>query len=52
MLEKYISEHPDYWEFESELKEVNKLKKLCIIKSIRFNSPKKQKYNKCQICEL
>ncbi len=28
LLKKYISEHPDYWEFENEVKEVERLKKL------------------------
>lgn len=29
MLEKYISEHPDYWDFENEIKEIARLKELC-----------------------
>ncbi len=28
LLKDYISQHPDYWEFENELNEVNRLKKL------------------------
>lgn len=28
-LEQFIAEHPDYWEFENELKEVERLKLLC-----------------------
>ena len=28
-LEKYISKHPDYWEYENEVKEVRRLKALC-----------------------
>jgi len=27
-LKNYINSHPDYWEFEDELKEVLRLKKL------------------------
>ena len=27
ILKRYISEHPDYWEFENELREVTILKK-------------------------
>ena len=29
LLENYISKHPDYWDFENELKEVARLKKIC-----------------------
>lgn len=29
LLEKYIAEHPDYWEFENEAKVVAILKELC-----------------------
>ncbi|MBN1117245.1 MAG: hypothetical protein JXA77_08580 [Bacteroidales bacterium] len=29
MLKKYLSEHPDYWEYENELQEVRRLKALC-----------------------
>jgi hypothetical protein len=29
LLEKYILEHPEYWEFETEIKEVERLKGLC-----------------------
>lgn len=29
LLEKFISEHPDYWEFENEVQEVKRLKALC-----------------------
>ena len=28
-LENYILKHPDYWEFEDEMKEVERLKALC-----------------------
>ena len=28
-LEKYISQHPDYWDFEEEVKEVERLKAMC-----------------------
>ncbi|MEJ6583443.1 MAG: hypothetical protein QNL61_06170 [Crocinitomicaceae bacterium] len=31
LLETYISEHPDYWEFENERNEVERLKKLCAV---------------------
>lgn len=30
ILEKYILEHPEFWEFENELKEVRRLKELCL----------------------
>lgn len=29
MLNIFISEHPDYWEFEEEMKEVARLSELC-----------------------
>lgn len=29
ILENYISQHLDYWEFENEIKEVARLKELC-----------------------
>lgn len=29
LLEEYISHHPDYWEFENEIQEVERLKALC-----------------------
>lgn len=28
-LEQYILTHPDYWEYENEIKEVARLKALC-----------------------
>ena len=34
VLEKYIAEHPEYWEFENELKVVASLKELCDNKSM------------------
>jgi len=37
LLEKYILEHPDYWEFENELREVAKLKELCKGEAIKQN---------------
>lgn len=33
LLENYILKHPDYWEFEDEMKEVERLKELCNTKS-------------------
>ncbi len=30
VLENYIAEHPDYWEFDNEVQEVKRLKKLSI----------------------
>ena len=30
-LEKYILEHPDFWEFENERREVERLKVLCLL---------------------
>ena len=36
-LEKYILEHPDYWEFENEIKEVSRLKELCNNDTIQQN---------------
>jgi hypothetical protein len=29
ILEMYILEHPDYWDFENELNEVDRLRQLC-----------------------
>lgn len=29
LLERYILAHPDYWEFEEERREVQRLKELC-----------------------
>ncbi len=29
LLEKYLLEHPDYWDFENEVKEVERLRSLC-----------------------
>lgn len=29
MLKQYISSHPEYWEFENETKEVERLISLC-----------------------
>ncbi|MBN1116681.1 MAG: hypothetical protein JXA77_05735 [Bacteroidales bacterium] len=37
ILERYILEHPDYWEFENEAKEVAILKELCDNKTIKRN---------------
>lgn len=34
MLEKYLFEHPDYWEYENEVKEVERLKQLCASKKL------------------
>ncbi|WP_430819772.1 hypothetical protein [Carboxylicivirga caseinilyticus] len=33
LLEKFIIEHPDYWEFDEEAKEVARLKELCKLKN-------------------
>lgn len=30
LLEKYILAHPDFWEFEDERKEVERLRALCL----------------------
>lgn len=30
ILEEYIAEHPDYWEFENEREEVERLKLLVL----------------------
>lgn len=37
MLNIYISEHPDYWEFEDEIKEVARLNELCNEESMKNN---------------
>jgi hypothetical protein len=29
MLEEYIADHPDYWDFENEVQEVYRLRALC-----------------------
>jgi hypothetical protein len=36
MLEKYISEHPDYWEFENEIKEIERIEELCSNEAIKL----------------
>ncbi len=33
LLKEYISKHPDYWEYENEMREVQRLKDLCIEES-------------------
>jgi len=33
-LEMYISQHPDYWEFENERNEVERLKALCSVEVV------------------
>ena len=30
VLIKYLMEHPDYWDYENEVKEVERLKRLCV----------------------
>ena len=38
LLEKYISEHPDYWEFENEANVVVTLKELCKSNNLKPNN--------------
>lgn len=35
LLEKYIANHPDYWDFDEELIEVKKLRNACEIERNR-----------------
>ncbi len=42
ILEAYILEHPEYWEFENEAKEVAILKELCNNKTIKQRISNKQ----------
>jgi hypothetical protein len=37
LLKKYISKHPDYWEFDNEKKEVSRLMELCNQETIKQN---------------
>lgn len=37
MLKYYISKHPDYWEFEDEMKEVERLKELCNTQNSKYH---------------
>lgn len=36
-LEKYIAEHPDCWEYENELQEVNRLKAMVSKEPLKSN---------------
>lgn len=38
LLENFIRNHPDFWNFNEELKEVERLKKACEIKTNNSNS--------------
>lgn len=34
LLERYILTHPDFWEYENEIKEVERLKALCELETV------------------
>lgn len=50
MLEKYMREHPDFWEFENEMIEVARLKKLCNDEAMKQTILPIQKYAQLQLC--
>jgi hypothetical protein len=50
LLEKYISEHPDYWEFENEFEEVVRLKESCKNEAIKQNIIPDQDCFKSPVC--
>jgi hypothetical protein len=39
ILERYLLSHPDYWEFENEVREVRRLKAMCGKKDPCLNRP-------------
>lgn len=50
LLEQYISKHPDFWEYENELKEVMRLKELCRVEALLHTIVPVQSSFRQQVC--
>lgn len=42
LLNEYIDQHPDYWNYQNEVKEVQKLKRACLYEALSMKKSQRQ----------